>query len=325
MEAGEQITCNLNAMQWKVLSDVDKLLSPFMLVQKALEGEKYVTISLIPFSIAKVRSGLQEAVRNGGGEGTDAFQSTAQKLLADFNTRWGTGDEGTVFRRDIIRGDRNREVGLQPNILLAAACDPRMKSLTFIPDMDKREIWDAVFELMVTRRLLLEAQQRKFAINNEIDEDSDQSDNDEQANQRQRLNEAGEHADIFVDLQQQHDILDAGALQRTTRDQIEDQLRIELRSYRQEPHLNMYADETRQAYNNPLEWWKTKQALYPNVALLAKRLLCIPATSAPAERLFSHAGLVLSKLRASLNPDNAQNLILLHDNWKLVEEYSGDW
>jgi len=152
-------------------------------------------------------------------------------LLADFNTRWGTGDEGTVFRRDITRGDRNRQVGLQPNILLAAACDPRMKSLTFIPDMDKREIWDAVFELMVTRRLLFEEQQRKFAINNEIDEDSDQSDNDEQANQRQRLNEAGEHADIFADLQQQHDILDAGALQRTTRDQIEDQLRIELRSY----------------------------------------------------------------------------------------------
>jgi hypothetical protein len=41
---------------------------------------------------------------------------------------------------------------------------------------------------------------------------------------------------------------------------------------------------------NPLEWWKFNEKLYPHLAQLAKEYLAIPASSATVERLFSRAG-----------------------------------
>ncbi len=47
--------------------------------------------------------------------------------------------------------------------------------------------------------------------------------------------------------------------------------------------------------------------------MLALRVLCIPATSAPLERFFSVAGLTITKDRARLAPQRANELIFLHD------------
>lgn len=67
-------------------------------------------------------------------------------------------------------------------------------------------------------------------------------------------------------------------------------------------------------FANPLEWWKIHQLQLPQLAKLAMRLLCVPATSVPCERVFSTAGLVVNKLRSSLNPENV-NILLCLQNW----------
>lgn len=64
-----------------------------------------------------------------------------------------------------------------------------------------------------------------------------------------------------------------------------------------------------------------KELDFPLLGKLARRILCIPATSAPSERVFSQAGLTITKLRASLSADNASKLIFLHDTWNIAEEY----
>ena len=69
---------------------------------------------------------------------------------------------------------------------------------------------------------------------------------------------------------------------------------------------------------SPLDWWKEKSGLLPNLALLAKKYLCIPATSAPVERVFSRAGLTISKKRNALNCDVASDLIFLNSNWEVL-------
>ena len=56
----------------------------------------------------------------------------------------------------------------------------------------------------------------------------------------------------------------------------------------------------------------------PILSLLARRILCIPATSAPSERLFSVAGLTIANDRAGLLPDNAADLIFLRGAWGLL-------
>ncbi|XP_074535564.1 E3 SUMO-protein ligase ZBED1-like [Halichoeres trimaculatus] len=67
---------------------------------------------------------------------------------------------------------------------------------------------------------------------------------------------------------------------------------------------------------SPLTWWKLNEAKYPSLASLAKSILCIPATSAPSERLFSAAGNIASKKRASLTPEHVDMLTFLHCNLK---------
>ena len=65
---------------------------------------------------------------------------------------------------------------------------------------------------------------------------------------------------------------------------------------------------------NCLEWWSRNSSRFPAVAELAKRYLCIPATSVPAERIFTTAGLTISQQRSSLKPENADILIFLNKN-----------
>jgi hAT family C-terminal dimerisation region len=74
-------------------------------------------------------------------------------------------------------------------------------------------------------------------------------------------------------------------------------------------------------YTNPLYWWALNHKPFPQLSVLAKQFLCIPATSAPSERVFSAAGLTIAKTRASLHPDNASDLMFLHNSWSNAEKY----
>ena len=47
---------NLTDEQWSIINDVKNILESFKSAQELLKGEKYVTISLIPLSIHKIRT-----------------------------------------------------------------------------------------------------------------------------------------------------------------------------------------------------------------------------------------------------------------------------
>lgn len=59
---------------------------------------------------------------------------------------------------------------------------------------------------------------------------------------------------------------------------------------------------------NPLTWWNDNQHRFPRLAKVAQSLLNVPATSTPAERVFSVAGLTVTKLRSCLKPSNVDVL-----------------
>ena len=65
---------------------------------------------------------------------------------------------------------------------------------------------------------------------------------------------------------------------------------------------------------NIFEWWKVNEPRYPNIARLAKSMLCIPATSTAAERVFSSAGITVSKRRSCLKPENLDKILFLNKN-----------
>ena len=106
---------------------------------------------------------------------------------------------------------------------------------------------------------------------------------------------------------------------------IRQRVRVQIREYRFLPPMAMKVDlKGKKEFSNPLDWWRDNQYQFNLLALLARRILCIPSTSAPSERVFSTAGHNITKLRASLVSSNAADLIFLHDSWPVVEVYEAE-
>ena len=80
---------------------------------------------------------------------------------------------------------------------------------------------------------------------------------------------------------------------------------------------------------DPLIWWRKNQARYPLLAGLrvARKFLCVPATSVPAERVFSICGVVVNKLRCSLSTGSIDTPVFLCKNRFLqptLQQLQGD-
>ena len=66
-----------------------------------------------------------------------------------------------------------------------------------------------------------------------------------------------------------------------------------------------------------LNWWRKHESQLPMMARLAKNILCVPATSTPSERLFSKAGILVNKKRATLKSSKIDMMLFLNANYKL--------
>lgn len=80
---------------------------------------------------------------------------------------------------------------------------------------------------------------------------------------------------------------------------------------------NYLADRIPSRESSPLDWWKINSHRFILLACLARKYLSIPATSTPSERIFSCAGLIVNRLRSSLNPDHVDMLVFLNKNYDL--------
>lgn len=86
----------------------------------------------------------------------------------------------------------------------------------------------------------------------------------------------------------------------------EESIRMELTVYLQTTEVDSDTD--------PLDWWRCHQTNFPRIAKLAQQYLCIPATSAPSERVFSTGGNIVTCHRAALKPDAVDRLVFLAKN-----------
>ncbi|RMZ99734.1 Zinc finger BED domain-containing [Brachionus plicatilis] len=67
-------------------------------------------------------------------------------------------------------------------------------------------------------------------------------------------------------------------------------------------------------YIDPLDWWQRKEASFPSLAKIAKKILGIPATTASVERFFSKTGYILRQHRLKMADTLAENLFYLKKN-----------
>lgn len=73
------------------------------------------------------------------------------------------------------------------------------------------------------------------------------------------------------------------------------------------------------SFSDPLAWWKQHESIYPHMAVLAKKHLCVPATSVSSERMFSKSGHILNPKRNKTSPRMTNMLTFLSSNSDLCK------
>ena len=79
--------------------------------------------------------------------------------------------------------------------------------------------------------------------------------------------------------------------------------------YRKDPALDKGED--------PLDWWRPTRSQFPRFWRLARKCLCVAATSTQAERVFRWMGFLLNKRRLSLSGESVSMQLFLKDNIEL--------
>lgn len=312
---------DLTPAQYKVLDEVETLLKPTATAQQMLEGEKYPTISLVPYFLHKIR--CQYEAMNGNDDSISSPAShLARVLLTDFEKRYLPRTE-KVFSTDIRRVS-GRYVGMQSQTILASALDPRTKSLRpFIPVTEHTVIWDEVLKLMVAVKEAALVQDGGAATTT-ID--------DESGRPAQKAKIGNDFMDMFDDLiaSNSHERRGGAGMNSNSLDteggeeqgtsQVHTMCAEELMRYRHEICLPIFCTESGR-FTDPLQWWESHKYKYPTIFELSQRYLSIPATSAPSERLWSLASRIVTIRRASLESTLIGDMMFIKENSILMNKH----
>ncbi|XP_070401545.1 E3 SUMO-protein ligase ZBED1-like [Nothobranchius furzeri] len=179
-----------------------------------------------------------------------------------------------------------------PNItLLAASLDPRFRKLKFLPADQAFGVKNA----LQTMALAVKQQLRPTGCGNEASSTAEGA-------------PSTAHKDKMTT-----SFLDSDS---TSSDEEQDEEQLSNEAIQNEV-LAYFGEQSLPKKDDPLIWWKANEQRFPTLAKLANSLLCIPATSTPSERLFSAAGNIVSKKRASLSPEHVYVLNFLRCNHRL--------
>ena len=304
----------LSASDIIYLRVLKRVLKPFMIAQKVLEGQKYVTNSLLPYIIHTVREEIKESIASSEGQSTSDFM---EKLLSHrtkgFNTYWGSGAPGTVFLENETLGYISRQKGLPKKTLMASFLDPRTKDLSTMDPEDSRPLLEYIRNEMLKDEKELQPMAHVIVPAVAAPEVVQASEDTEQNNKLTFFNNLRRPRAQII-----HAV--PVAVDQRMLERIDQEINNYQLNFPSIP-IQECDDVKNWTCTNPLSWWKTHERDLPILSRLARRTLCIPATSAPSERVFSMAGLTVSNLRASLSSDNASSLIFLHDVWNIAEDF----
>eukprot|EP00904_Undaria_pinnatifida_P011808 jgi/Undpi1/7758/HiC_scaffold_23.g10231.m1 len=294
----------LSDKHWTVIEYIVPLLDPFMLVHRALEAEKYVTLSLVVPNIQALRLGLRDGMEElqaelpvgtliSKAEEREIVLPCALALFDDCNRRWGDGSAILQYRV----GPRQQPQGFTRWEVVATALDRRT---------EKDGLWELVKE---TAALVLEEWKAPAGVSAASVAPTDGA--TAAPSKKPRLTK------LMAAMQSRSvnppaDSGDGNTATGSLKDGVVYAVRVELLAFRKVGGMLMFNEKAdakgvmRAVYNNPPDMWRNKAIEFPYLARVARRALAIPATQAQFERMFSTAGFTVSKWRGSLNPDNVE-------------------
>jgi hypothetical protein len=272
---------------------------------------------LIPYLIFKICKGLQSVIDGAQDEVPISAQviSLAQRMNSKFEAIWGSGLPGTVAIEHMTRGVNQRPKGIPLLSLLASLVDPRMKLGAGLAEEDLNYLWNSLMQLMIE-----EANSESEAVRvRGMSADNESMDDGQPGMALHDNNFLFHELNVLYHNARNNNNDDTDEPNNNNAAAALDRVRAELVLYKREPAIMLQREEG--IYNNPLEWWKVKKHQYPLLSKVAIKLLAIPATSAPSERVFSSAGFTIANDRSRLDPDKANVLVFLHENRSSMKKF----
>lgn len=213
------------------------------------------------------------------------IKSIENLLKPNINDPYYMTDLKRIMREDIK--ERVKKNVNYPMMIMASALDPRFKKLKFIPSSSR----DDVFKSLKTEAFLLLGHSRA-TTDEGVEENKD--------------NSASKKRKVEVNYNESDD----------EEDEEIDEVAKEISRYRNE---EIDVDKI----EDPLkDFWLKNESKYPILSRLAKRFLCIPATSVEAERRFSDMGLLLTKRRLCMTGDHVDMCLFLKDKYRQEKKVS---
>jgi len=221
------------------------------------------------------------------------------KMLNQLNETFATGAEGTVALNNFEEGARHCPYGIPMLTLMVSLLDPRMKAEIGIPHLDNGYVWHMIKDEAIRISMLAFEPEVQQQPQQEQDADAQQEPQPQQngPNPNQPLHDIM-FEEINNNYSQEQQRINNNNIAVNNNDnpehaqhQYQDNLmRImasidaEMTLYAREPSLPLQDEQ--QKFTCPLSWWKLNQLKYKILSDVALCILCIPATSAPSERVF---------------------------------------
>jgi hypothetical protein len=300
--------CILDKYDWESLADIKHALKTFK------EGQEIFEISIFPIFIKTIRQELG-SIRLGlkdddkvspflKGSNQLNLISLVEGMIAEFEVRWGTGEIGTFLRVNEVRGEAGRQKGMKNTHLMAFMLGPRTKDLT---DPISTEYLIEICHY--TFRQIVDYAENLNEENNMRNADDERKTIDTvptATSPRSQTSRIGLRVDLLL---------------------VRRILCLPLRvgnqwdMYLRDPGRSLFVNEVdaEAGYNCALVWRREHHVKYPHIWKFSNPVLCIVASSAPSERVFSCGGNIVTNKYCRLSPDTLNTLITLSQNLAVVD------
>ena len=201
-----------------------------------------------------------------------------------------------TMNREMLRSLEQRFCDIEENqhLLLASLLDPRFKDRFFNGPEQRQK----------AKEMLLEELEKVSANDNaviEVQDSGEEADTLTEPASKRVNRETTELWKSFQEIiEESGSQVDSGA---TNISSLVDQ-------YLGEPLIEFHR-------SNCFSWWKENKPRFPQLAKLARIYLAAPPTSVPSERVFSGASNIYDEKRNRLNPEKAEVLLFIQNNFQL--------
>lgn len=272
----------LTQEEWGLVGELVDLLQCFKFATALLEGSKYPTLSLCWPTVEILKSEMRQKLVAGSSASANT-RIVATALLEQLERRFKSAPDAAI---------------------MATYLDHRYKDLQFLDDEVEKARWLVIIKRHVERAVAGDA----ALVDHEPSTASASA--SAAATSASPPTTPTDPFAAFFSKYKKSGSGNAAATVATSKSEME--------IYASESA----ADATQDV--NPLHFWKkqAKAGRLPVLAKLAKKYLCIPASSAPSERVWSFAGIVLSKRRMRLLQERVARLTLFKHNLPYIRKLS---